>query len=105
MMADQGRSGAGRARQRSELGEQATREMVARLAKKFQAEEDKKTTPPLLTLAVRKFMCIPASEAPCERIFSILGNCVSKRRGRLTPHHVALLMFLHSNQSLFASLK
>jgi len=42
MMADQG---LGRARERSELGEQATREMVARLAKKFQAEEDKITTP------------------------------------------------------------
>ena len=33
---------------------------------------------PIISLVARKYMCIPASEAPCERVFSLLGYVVDK---------------------------
>ncbi len=52
---------------------------------------------PLLLKAMRKFSAIPASEAPCERVFNIVSNIVNKRRTRLLQHRVSQLLFLNSN--------
>jgi len=58
---------------------------------------DNKERYPLLVLAVRRFMSMPATEAPSERAFSLLANVVNKRRTRLSDDHVEQLMFLHAN--------
>jgi hypothetical protein len=58
---------------------------------------DNKDRYPLLLLAVRRFMSMPATEAPSERAFSLLANVVNKRRTRLSDDHVEHLMFLHAN--------
>ena len=56
-------------------------------------------TYPLLSKAVRYYLNIPASSAPSERIFSLASNTVTKKRARLLPDNVNMLIFLHHNYS------
>ncbi|XP_050543057.1 E3 SUMO-protein ligase ZBED1-like [Daktulosphaira vitifoliae] len=44
-----------------------------------------------------KYLCIPATSVPSERIFSKAGQIVSIRRNRLLPKNVDKLLFLNSN--------
>jgi hypothetical protein len=53
---------------------------------------------PLLCVLVRKYVCIPASSTPPERVFSTAGNIVSKKRSRLSADNVDMLIFLNKNR-------
>ncbi|KAH7936981.1 hypothetical protein HPB49_006850 [Dermacentor silvarum] len=44
-----------------------------------------------------RYLPIPATEAPNERMFSTAGNTVTSRRESLKPGHVEQLVFLHDN--------
>lgn len=55
---------------------------------------------PLLSEYARTYLCIPATSAPCERLFSKAGELVSKRRGALAEDSVEDLLFLHFNRDL-----
>jgi len=46
----------------------------------------------------RKFIIIPATSVPSERLFSDAGNIVSKRRVNLDPETVKALVFMYENQ-------
>ena len=52
---------------------------------------------PNLKKLVKKYLCVPASSVPCERIFSLAGHIVSKKRSSLSPENIDLLIFLHKN--------
>ena len=52
---------------------------------------------PNLALLARKYLCVPASSVPCERIFSLAGHLVSRRRAALSPDNVNMLIFLNKN--------
>ena len=52
---------------------------------------------PLLAVLARKYLCIPATSVPSERIFSKGGIIVNLLRNRLKPQHVNNLMFLSKN--------
>jgi hypothetical protein len=52
---------------------------------------------PLLAQLVPKFLCIPATSAPVERLFSAAGSLVSKRRTKLSPEIVDMMLFLNKN--------
>ena len=45
-------------------------------------------------LAIR-ILCIPATSAPAERVFSVAGLTIAKNRARLAPETANELIFLH----------
>ncbi|XP_019748743.1 zinc finger BED domain-containing protein 1-like [Hippocampus comes] len=52
--------------------------------------------PHLFRLA-KHFLCTPASAVPCERVFSKCGEEVSKKRNRLSPKSVEMIMYLNKS--------
>jgi hypothetical protein len=45
-----------------------------------------------------RILAIPATSAPSERVFSSAANIVDKKRVRLKPENVDLLVFLRGNK-------
>ena len=56
---------------------------------------------PILSQLARKYLCVPASSVPSERIFSTAGNIVNPKRARLNAENVDMLIFLNKNHSQF----
>ncbi|KAK0138123.1 Zinc finger BED domain-containing protein 1 [Merluccius polli] len=52
---------------------------------------------PRLSVLVKKYLCIPATSSPSERLFSTGGNIVTCHRASLKPEHVDRLVFLARN--------
>jgi hypothetical protein len=52
---------------------------------------------PNLYRLVKRYVCIPATSCPSERIFSKAGEIICKKRSRLSPKHVNQLVFLNHN--------
>ena len=48
---------------------------------------------PTLSKLAKKLFCIPATSVPSERVFSIVGNIVTKKRASLKPENVDMLIF------------
>ena len=48
----------------------------------------------------RKYLAIPATSAPSERVFSLAGNICSRRHASLSPYHLDALVFLNANGDL-----
>ena len=51
---------------------------------------------PILSKIARDYLCIPASSACVESIFSIAGNIVHPNRNRLEPKSIRYLITLKS---------
>ena len=52
---------------------------------------------PRLSKLAKKYLCIPASSVPSERVFSKAGELVSTRRANLKPKNVDMILFLNKN--------
>jgi hypothetical protein len=50
---------------------------------------------PLLAALAKKYLGIPATSAPSERVFSTAGLTIANMRSRLLPDTAAELVFLH----------
>jgi len=50
---------------------------------------------PLLSKLAIRYLCIPATSAPSERVFSTAGLTIAKERSRLDPATANELVFLH----------
>ena len=57
----------------------------------------------LLPIA-RRALCVPASEAPSERVFSKLSLLIGRLRNRISPDLLRDIMFLSCNRKLFREL-
>lgn len=53
---------------------------------------------PLLQKLARKYLAIPATSVPSERVFSAAGNIVTAKRSCLLPENVDMLIFLSENK-------
>lgn len=60
--------------------------------------QNQKKYPHLVQLAL-KYLCIPATSTPSERIFSKAGLVLSEKRTSLKSNHVDHLIFLNKNWS------
>ncbi|XP_052464892.1 zinc finger BED domain-containing protein 4-like [Carassius gibelio] len=52
---------------------------------------------PHLYVLAKKYLCMPATSVPCERIFSKAGEIISKKRSRLSPSTAEQLIYLNKN--------
>ena len=59
--------------------------------------EDNKVKLPTLYILAMQYLCIPATSAPSERLWSIASKILTKERNRLDSETVASLVFLKEN--------
>lgn len=52
---------------------------------------------PKLYILQLKYLCIPATSVPSERVFLKAGLLTNKRRNRLSPKNLDYIIFLNSN--------
>ena len=52
---------------------------------------------PSLSTMAKKYLCIPATSVPAERVFSTAGDAVTAQRSQLKSEHVDRLIFLKKN--------
>ena len=50
-----------------------------------------------IALAARKWLCVPATSTPSERVFSICGIVNQAKRSRLTGKSIQSQVFIHNN--------
>jgi hypothetical protein len=51
---------------------------------------------PIVSQMARDYCAIPATSAPSERVFSIAGNLISKKRTRISSENVRYVLCLRS---------
>ena len=52
---------------------------------------------PKLQILARKYLCVPGSSVPSERLFSKAGQLVSERRSGLKSKNIDMMLFLNHN--------
>ncbi|KAL4130708.1 hypothetical protein QTP88_008106 [Uroleucon formosanum] len=52
---------------------------------------------PKISVLAKNILCIPASSASSERVFSTAGNIITPKRNLMTPYHLSALVFLKNN--------
>jgi hypothetical protein len=57
---------------------------------------------PIIAKIARKFLCIPATSAPSERVFSVAGLVISKLRSHLTPENASCIIMLRESKKVIA---
>ena len=50
---------------------------------------------PFLSNLARKFLSVPGTSVPAERVFSKTGELISNRRSSIKPKHVDMMIFLN----------
>lgn len=55
--------------------------------------------------AARRYLAIPATSAPCERLFSTGGRVLEKRRASLNPDTVREIIIVHDNIDLLEQIE
>ena len=50
---------------------------------------------PYLSRLAYRYLAMPATSAPVERLFSVTGQVVTAKRASVDPHTVTFLVFLH----------
>jgi hypothetical protein len=58
---------------------------------------------PNMSILARKYLSIPATSTPSERVFSAAGIICTKLRASLAPENIDMLIFLAKNRDIIAS--
>lgn len=56
---------------------------------------------PGLSVLAKKYLAIPASSVPAERVFSLAGHLVNKKRAHLNPSNIDNIIFMNKNMEYF----
>lgn len=83
-----------------ELRSYTDEQMIPRKHDPLEFWKKREPSYPRLSKLAKKYLMIPATSVPCERVFSKAGELVSDRRNRLSPKHVEQLLFLNANVDL-----
>lgn len=70
---------------------------ISRTADPLKYWQERRVVYPNLTVMAKKYLCMPATSVPCERIFSKAGEVYSKTRNRLNAKTAEQLLFLNKN--------
>ena len=62
------------------------------------------STLPKLASVARKYLAIPATSVPCERLFSVSGNIMNKRRTRLSSTTFGKIVFCNANEKRYGTI-
>ncbi|KAL4091722.1 hypothetical protein QTP88_026370 [Uroleucon formosanum] len=62
--------------------------------------KEHETIYPTIAKVAKNILCIPASSASSERVFSTAGNIVTSKRNRLNAKNVSTLVFLKQNNNI-----
>ena len=57
----------------------------------------KKDQFPIICDLAMKYLCIPATSAPSERVFSVASKIISKFRNRINDENAGTILFVHGN--------
>ena len=52
---------------------------------------------PIIAKVAKRFLCIPATSVPAERVFSTTGLIINEKRSSLLPENSDMLIFLNKN--------
>ncbi|CAD6221714.1 GSCOCG00011629001-RA-CDS, partial [Cotesia congregata] len=55
---------------------------------------------PILATYARRYLGVPSSSTPSERVFSTARNIISTKRSCLLPENANLLIFLYQNREI-----
>jgi hypothetical protein len=58
-----------------------------------------KTVQPEIYSLQKKYLCLPATSVPSERLFSKAGQVANDRRNRLNPKNINRILFLNNNMN------
>lgn len=75
--------------------------LVSRQSDPLEYWKDKATVYPLLSTIARKYLSIPPTSVPSERLFSTSGLILTDLRNRLSADKVEQLLLLNKNLRLF----
>jgi hypothetical protein len=66
----------------------------------FEWWKEHQNTFPKLSEIASKLLCIVATSAPAERIFSVAGNIITAQRSNIATENVDKMIFLHENLNI-----
>ncbi|XP_029991479.1 zinc finger BED domain-containing protein 1-like [Sphaeramia orbicularis] len=80
-----------------EVGKYLQEPFIPRSADPLAYWKERAVVFPHLHKLSNKFLCIPATSVPCERVFSKAGEVITKKRNRLHPSTAEKRIFLNKN--------
>lgn len=81
----------------SEIEKYMREDPIAKSASAFEWWKNNQNKYPVLSQLARKYLTIPATSVPSERIFSSAGDLIRAKRSCLSSKNVNMLVFIYNN--------